>query len=80
LIYPNPTNGLAKLKIATPSRIKATIIIFSATGELVQNHGRHTFREGTSEIDIDLSNELVGTYFVQLLYNGTKEIFKVIKL
>lgn len=80
LVYPNPTSGLTKLKIATPSTVKASIIIFSATGELTQNLGKQKFREGTSEIDIDLSNEQVGTYFVQFLYNGTKEIFKVTKL
>ena len=79
-VYPNPTNGMTTLKIATPETIKATIVVFSSKGELILNIGENTYREGTTEIEIDLTNEQSGTYLVQFISQKSKEIYKVMKL
>ncbi|MES2837618.1 MAG: choice-of-anchor tandem repeat GloVer-containing protein [Bacteroidota bacterium] len=73
-IYPNPNNGLFTIS-ATSSLIGADIKITTVTGQIIsENH-----IENASIININLSKEANGFYFVEINQDGKSQRFKLIK-
>jgi len=72
-IYPNPTNGL--LNIYCDNKLSnVQVIIYSAYGQVVNRNNYKSFKK----IELDLP-ELAGIYFVDIISQDNKAIFKVIK-
>jgi len=69
-VYPNPTSGLFVVETANANQI----VVFDATGRIVYNENITD-----SEVQIDLSNEANGLYFIKLVENGNVIIKKLIK-
>ncbi|MBK6485146.1 MAG: T9SS type A sorting domain-containing protein [Chitinophagaceae bacterium] len=76
-VYPNPTNGI--VTIAEFSSPKQSIIIrvldFSGKELYLENIGNIT---GTFSKQLDLSNFSQGTYLLELIHNGQREVKKLV--
>ena len=74
--YPNPNNGLFQLNFTLAEKGKTTIKIFDINGVAVYSEVLRNFT-GTYTKEIDLTKEIPGIYFLQILQNKkiiTKEI------
>ena len=75
LVYPNPTNGLAKLVFKSPDFENLKFQLFDANGVLLQDK-----KIERSETEIYLENFSSSVYFLKV-YSKNKEfkVFKIIK-
>ncbi len=73
-IYPNPTEQF--LTIKTPSSEPSRITIYNAIGEIATNYAVNKIGE---EINIDVSNQPSGIYFIRIEYKKSLHNFKYVK-
>lgn len=75
-IYPNPSSGIFNIssEFESFSDVLESIEVYNSSGNLVLSS------HGTSNLNIDLSNQNDGIYFVRLKINGTYFNHKVVKL
>ena len=74
VVFPNPTNGLFHLSAQTSgSMIPEQLMIFNTMGQMIQKI------EAQPEMDIDLSNQPDGIYFVKLIAGNKTFINKIVK-
>ena len=69
-VYPNPSNGLYVIEVATLSKVTVT----NAMGQIILSE---TFEAG--QYNIDIHNEAKGVYYVKVVENNKQEVIKVIK-
>ena len=75
-IYPNPTTGIANLKLEINNASDVNVAVFNILGKLLQSSNYTNVTNRTHSID--LSNQPNGIYFVRLTTNGQTETKKVI--
>ncbi|MFT4642524.1 MAG: hypothetical protein ACI89R_000361, partial [Candidatus Azotimanducaceae bacterium] len=75
-IYPNPTTGIANLKLEMDNASDVNVAVFNILGKLLQSSNYTNVTNRTHSID--LSNQPNGIYFVRLTTNGQTETKKVI--
>lgn len=81
IVYPNPSPGLSKLKIELPQNSNLTIALFDLSGNYIETLSDHElFDAGVHELDLDISDQLPGTYLVSILSETYKASLKLIKL
>ena len=74
-IYPNPTQDKVNLTVANnPMETPLYVTLVNATGEVIENK-----RMTIGNELFDLSNQASGIYFLELMVDGEKHIWKVIK-
>jgi Pregnancy-associated plasma protein-A/Secretion system C-terminal sorting domain len=74
LIAPNPTTGIINLKIKGVNERKATLEVTDVLGCLI-----HKQMVDSDWIDVNLSNQAAGIYFVTLRVNGFQTVKKIVK-
>ncbi|WP_170228016.1 Ig-like domain-containing protein [Vicingus serpentipes] len=73
-IYPNPTNGLFTISLANTSQA-VSYTITTLEGRIVEQANNVT----ANNIEVDLTNESKGIYFLVVKENNTSKTYKVIK-
>ena len=74
-IYPNPTSDILKIKINSSSIKPEYVIVSNALGQ-IQNKIKVSSQD---ELKIDLSSYINGIYLIELKYNNTSKVHKIIK-
>ncbi len=77
-VYPNPTQGKAKLLFTMNKEIKYIVAITDMTGKVLQ-HKESTSFAGENQVDLDISNYANGMYMISLITNEEKRNIKLIK-
>lgn len=73
--YPNPTNGLVNIRLNNPTLELGSIRVLNTLGQVVFEL-EHT---NSTRIELDLSKETSGVYWIQVTNGDDKFIEKVIK-
>lgn len=74
LVYPNPTSGKVYLKASNVSDDEADVSVFDISGrKVLQIH-----KKLTENMEIDLSGQMSGTYFLRIDSEGHRKTFKLI--
>ena len=74
-IYPNPTAGMVKVEIQNlPEGQTANIRIYSMSGRLIA-----TFKDASSVTGVNLSNQPVGVYVMEIVTGEHRTEWKIIK-
>ena len=68
-VYPNPSNGIVKIKTETP----ADVVVMDITGKTV-----YTMNQVTSDSQLNLSSLQKGIYMAKIMSEGTEETQKII--
>lgn len=63
-LYPNPTSGMINVKYDLNSSEEYNISVFNVLGEMVYDAGSNQLN-GSSELSIDISNQVEGIYLVR---------------
>lgn len=77
-VYPNPTNGMVNVAIASTENTNAVINVIDLTGKTVLSFNR-TINAGSNKVEIDLSSLNNGIYFIATTANNSTTTSKVIK-
>ncbi len=77
-LFPNPTNGIASINLISENAFTSSINLYNSIGALVKTENVN-FNSGTNSHRIDLSNMNSGLYFVEIVGDSKKQIFKLIK-
>ncbi len=78
-MFPNPTNGKAKLQFMLLEESTVSIETIDTKGSIVGFPLTEKFLEGKHEKEIDLTDQSSGLYYVKLKTNGGTKVIKVIK-
>jgi len=73
-VYPNPTEQFLTIKSAFSEAFKITI--YNAFGEIATNYAVNKIGK---EINIDVTNQPFGIYFIRIEHKGSVHNFKYIK-
>ena len=65
-IYPNPTTGICKLELGNIQFENATVRVFNAIGNLITKNNNVK----NSTLEIDLSNQSKGVYYISVEVDG----------
>lgn len=76
-IFPNPTNGMAKLAVSNELGTDAVVLITNQVGQTVQRLTGDSFLN--NETSIDLMKLDRGVYFVTIYSNGVKTTKRIVK-
>ena len=77
-IYPNPTNSLTQIEFSDHLRTQGILVIYDNIGKKVFTRN---FILNGENLELDLSSLTAGSYFVSILINNEKQIFrKLIKI
>ncbi|NOQ75654.1 MAG: T9SS type A sorting domain-containing protein [Crocinitomix sp.] len=80
LVYPNPTTGVAKLKVNVTEAEYYTIELYSFQGEKINTIFTGVIENNQRTFEIDLSNYPSGTYLVKITSNYVAHVLKIIKV
>ena len=73
-LYPNPTEGKAKLEIEGLNT-EADVLVYDMIGRVVQ---RHSLNKGKNDLEIDLSGYAKGVYSIRIINDGINQTKKLI--
>jgi hypothetical protein len=68
-VYPNPSNGIVKIKTETP----VDVVVMDITGKIV-----YSMNQVTSDSQLNLSSLQKGIYMAKIMSEGTEETQKII--
>ncbi len=77
LIFPNPTAGLVQMKIELPAGemdYNVHVKVYSLNGNLILDE-----KHNSGKFEIDLTEHVNGSYFLDLFVNGRKQVYTIIK-
>jgi hypothetical protein len=74
-VYPNPSEGLFSIPIVTNDK-KVTISVFNNVSQLVLSNAYEVIN---SRVQINLSNNPKGVYFVKVYLDNDNQLFKIVK-
>ncbi|MFO0358631.1 MAG: M43 family zinc metalloprotease [Sphingobacteriaceae bacterium] len=78
-LYPNPTNGTAKLTFVLSNDANVKVSVVDVTGKLVAAEKAYNLGAGEHSISLNENSQLQkGIYLVNMEYNGTKMARKLI--
>jgi hypothetical protein len=80
LAYPNPTRGNTTIKFEVPTQTEAVIQVFSMNGNLIFSFDRKTYRPGTHEMPLSLTDQAPGMYLVKIMSEEYQETIRISKL
>ncbi|MDF1696591.1 MAG: T9SS type A sorting domain-containing protein [Saprospiraceae bacterium] len=75
-IYPNPTNGLVYIDLQMQKAQQVNVRVYNLLGQEIANYPLGTVKD--KFLNIDLSNQQVGTYFVTIVIDGRSKVHKLI--
>lgn len=73
-VYPNPTSGKVYLKTSNINGYEVHVSVFDVTGRTILQ----TRKKLTEDLEIDLSGQADGTYFLRIDADGLRKTFKLI--
>jgi hypothetical protein len=74
-IYPNPTEGLIRIKIENlPVEIMANITLYQLSGKLITSK-----RNVTASTEIDITNQPAGIYLLRIVAGDKQTEWRIIK-
>lgn len=76
-LYPNPTSGVFKINIPAKSKLKS-VEITSYTGQIIYTRKFKDYE--VYIVEIDLSDQNPGMYFVNIISDKIEKRLKIIKL
>lgn len=79
-VFPNPTNGNAQYEIQLPTSGTFVIGLYALDGRHLRNLHEGELERGTERFELDLSNELPGTFLVVTRSKNFSNTQKLIKL
>lgn len=77
-LFPNPSNGIVNLNLTTDNAFTSSINIYNSIGSLIKTENV-SFNSGNNDHIIDLNNLNSGLYFIEIVGDSKKQIFKLIK-
>ena len=77
-LYPNPNNGTFSMEFNSANNQEVKLEIYNVLGSIVLSENK-LMSEGLNKIDIDISNQTKGIYFVKLTTNSNSHIARVVK-
>ena len=79
-LFPNPTVGNATLELVTKNTdADVSIIIYTVDGKLIYSKSLTLYSDIKSSVQIDLSNQANGVYYINIL-DSKSELSEVIQL
>lgn len=72
-VYPNPTKGNLKVRVAHAD-LPFTVQVFSSAGHVVG-----TYKSNNGYVDVDITNQSNGLYVLVISMNGKESTWKIIK-
>ncbi|OFZ52805.1 MAG: hypothetical protein A3D92_09910 [Bacteroidetes bacterium RIFCSPHIGHO2_02_FULL_44_7] len=79
-VFPNPTNGTAQYEIQLPTSGTFVIGLYALDGRHLRNLHEGELERGTEHFELDLSNELPGTFLVVTRSKNFSNTRKLLKL
>jgi len=79
IVDPNPTTGKATVKLNLENDISGRLVLYTATGELIQEIHNGKLSKGNSNYQIDLSTQPSGMYIITIESDGLQYIKKFVK-
>jgi Secretion system C-terminal sorting domain len=77
LIYPNPSNGITKIKLFNKAGSNNSIRIYSVNGSTILQKNLGFVEANHMEI-VDLTNTKTGLYFIEVITDGMKSVRKLV--
>lgn len=77
IVFPNPTSGILNMELIGWSKSTLPLFdvrIYSTTGSLIVNQSFNV-----ESFNLDITNQPPGIYVLELVYEGKKELFSIIK-
>lgn len=79
IAYPNPTKGPVTLKFDLPKKERMNIRVMDASGQFVYALNSGKFSNGSNSIDLNLTDQPNGIYFIQLSSSSIQQTLRIIK-
>ncbi|MDX2359261.1 MAG: Omp28-related outer membrane protein [Crocinitomicaceae bacterium] len=76
-VAPNPTNGLASIKIDLDEAAEVSVVVLDIVGNEVFNSGSSNLAAGSFTSSVDLSASADGVYFAKVSVNGSVKTVKI---
>ena len=78
-VYPNPFTQTATLELQMPTTGNATLQILSINGQKIQTKNI-SYQAGLNQLNIDLSIEKEGLFFLKIFNNNNCKVLPIVKL
>jgi hypothetical protein len=79
IVDPNPTTGKANVRLNLENDLVGRLVLYTATGELIQEIHNGNLTKGTSNYEINLSDYPSGMYIITIESDGMSYIKKFVK-
>jgi hypothetical protein len=79
IVDPNPTSGKTNVKLNLENDLVGRLVLYTATGELIQEIHNGKLTKGTSNYEINLSDYPSGMYIITIESDGMSYIKKFVK-
>ena len=79
-LFPNPTTGIITLSFEASKSDKIEVLVSDVQGKSILTKKILVEVDGVNKLEIDLTNQVTGTYFVAITQNGVKNKVHKIKL
>jgi len=79
IVDPNPTTGKATVKLNLENDLNGRLVLYTATGELIQEIHNGKLSKGSTDYQIDLSSQPSGMYIITIESDGMQYIKKFVK-
>lgn len=77
IAYPNPANGIFTIRYQSKSYSELIFTVSDSNGKLIYRDNRKNF-SGPYAKTIDLSTQSKGTYFIEMIADGKRELKKIV--
>lgn len=79
-VYPNPTRGNSKVALNLPRGTESlSVVILDMEGRMVQTIYSGEIKPSATEFDIELNDQVPGTYLVSVKTNNNSQTFRLVK-
>ncbi len=79
-VYPNPVSDDLTIELNADRTTEVSLTIVDIMGRIIVNEGTKTFPQGQSNMKVNVSGLVQGTYFLQLLQQDAVKIIKFDKM
>jgi Zn-dependent metalloprotease len=78
VVYPNPNNGVFSVQFTSNSKQKVKLEVYNILGGLVSSEYK-SIKVGLNQIEVDISNQTKGIYFVKLTSGESTNVVRIVK-